>query len=66
MEIGDQPFLHGRLQVDQQVIGDYFNDEQFRERFQLWLNQRWQHKDQLIQQYHQAQVLATTPDQLPC
>mgnify|MGYP006166500293 CR=1 FL=1 len=54
------------LQVDQQVIGDYFNDEQFRERFQLWLNQRWQHKDQLIQQYHQAQVLATAPDQLPC
>lgn len=54
------------LQVDQQVIGDYFNDEQFRERFQLWLNQRWQHKDQLILQYHHAELLTTEPDQLPC
>lgn len=54
------------LPVDQQVIGDYFNDEQFRERFQLWLNQRWQHKDQLIQQYNQDQILTPAPDHLPC
>lgn len=53
------------LPVDQQVMGDYFNDEQFRERFQLWLNQRWQHKDLLIQQYHLAQVSATA-EQVPC
>ncbi|HSG52671.1 MAG TPA: acyltransferase [Rheinheimera sp.] len=54
------------LPVDQQVIGDYFNDEQFRERFQLWLNQRWQHKEQLIQQYHAKEALASSTEQLPC
>ena len=54
------------LPVDQQVIGDYFNDEQFRERFQLWLNQRWQHKEQLIQQYHEKEALARSTEQLPC
>lgn len=54
------------LKVDQQVIGDYFNDEAFRERFQLWLNQRWQHKDLLIQQYHQAHDSVSASEQLPC
>ena len=54
------------LPVDQQVIGDYFNDEQFRQRFQLWLNQRWQHKDQLIMQYHQRQSLSSNTEQLAC
>jgi 1-acyl-sn-glycerol-3-phosphate acyltransferase len=37
------------LPVDQHIIGEYFTDEAFRQQFQLWLNQRWQHKDQLIQ-----------------
>ncbi len=54
------------LPVDQQVIGDYFNDEQFRERFQLWLNQRWQHKEQLIEQFYQSETLRTSAEQLPC
>lgn len=54
------------LPVDQHVIGDYFNDEQFRQRFQLWLNQRWQQKDQLIQHYHQTDALNRSTEQLPC
>lgn len=54
------------LAVDQQVIGDYFNDEQFRERFQLWLNQRWQNKEQQISQYYQSSMLKTDTEQLPC
>jgi 1-acyl-sn-glycerol-3-phosphate acyltransferase len=54
------------LPVDQQVIGDYFNDAQFRERFQLWLNQRWQHKDQLMQHYHQTDAPKSSTEQLPC
>lgn len=53
------------LPVDQQVIGDYFNDELFRQRFQLWLNQRWQQKELLIQHYHQHQQTDST-EQLPC
>lgn len=54
------------LPIDQHVIGDYFNDEQFRQGFQQWLNQRWQHKEQLIYQYHQTNCLAETTEQLPC
>lgn len=43
------------LPVNEQVIGDYFNDAQFRERFQQWLNQRWQRKDQQISAFYQQQ-----------
>ncbi|WP_423187784.1 acyltransferase [Alishewanella sp. d11] len=43
------------LAVNEQVIGDYFNDAVFRERFQQWLNQRWQLKDAYISQYYQQQ-----------
>ncbi|MCT6701088.1 acyltransferase [Rheinheimera sp. 4Y26] len=39
------------LPVDDSIIGDYFNDEAFRQRFQQWLNQRWVHKDQQISHY---------------
>lgn len=38
------------LPVDDHVIGDYFNDETFKSRFQLWLNDVWQQKDKLIAQ----------------
>lgn len=38
------------IPVDEQVIGDYFNDETFKSRFQLWLNDVWQQKDKLIAQ----------------
>lgn len=44
------------LAVDEAVIGDYFNDAGFRERFQQWLNQRWQLKDAYISQYYQQQT----------
>ncbi|GAB59557.1 acyltransferase [Rheinheimera nanhaiensis] len=54
------------LPVDQQVIGDYFNDEQFRQRFQLWLNQRWQLKDQQIAQYYQQRASTTQTEHLAC
>lgn len=40
------------IPLSQQVIGDYFNDEQFRAGFQQWLNQRWQYKDQQIAQFY--------------
>ncbi|MBU1308674.1 MAG: acyltransferase [Gammaproteobacteria bacterium] len=54
------------LPVDQQVIGDYFNDEQFRQRFQLWLNQRWQEKDQRIAQYYLADAADPITEQVSC
>lgn len=40
------------LEISKDVIGDYFNDEQFRANFQHWLNQRWQRKDQSITHFY--------------
>lgn len=54
------------LPIDENVIGDYFNDESFRQRFQLWLNQRWQHKELWITNYYQADSIRETTEQLPC
>lgn len=39
------------LPVNDNIVGDYFNDEAFRQRFQHWLNQRWVQKDQQISLY---------------
>lgn len=36
------------LPIDPKLHGDYENDREFRVRFQEWLNQLWQEKDQLI------------------
>lgn len=38
------------LEVSDQVIGDYFNDESFKTHFQTWLNGLWQAKDKRISQ----------------
>lgn len=38
------------LPVSEKVIGDYYNDEQFRSGFQQWLNSLWERKDKLIGQ----------------
>ncbi|MFQ3235907.1 MAG: 1-acyl-sn-glycerol-3-phosphate acyltransferase [Paraglaciecola sp.] len=38
------------LPIDQNIIGDYFNDEAFKRRFQLWLNTHWLDKDSLLTQ----------------
>ncbi|MFT6895779.1 MAG: 1-acyl-sn-glycerol-3-phosphate acyltransferase [Paraglaciecola sp.] len=36
--------------INQDIIGDYFNDEAFKQRFQLWLNAHWLDKDILLTQ----------------
>lgn len=38
------------LPINQDIIGDYFNDEVFKRRFQLWLNAHWLDKDILLTQ----------------
>ncbi|UAA39247.1 acyltransferase [Paraneptunicella aestuarii] len=41
--------MHVKLvPVDKGLIGDYFNDPEFRQRFQETLNQNWEQKDQYI------------------
>lgn len=34
--------------VTDEIIGDYFNDDEFKQGFQSWLNSVWQNKDKLI------------------
>jgi 1-acyl-sn-glycerol-3-phosphate acyltransferase len=34
--------------VHRDLVGDYFNDREFRQRFQAWLNRLWEEKDQSI------------------
>ena len=50
----------------QGILGHDEVVEQFRQRFQLWLNQRWQQKDQLIHHYHQTDAVNRSTEQLPC
>ncbi len=37
------------LPVNDALLGDYFNDKQFKREFHLWLNQLWQQKDHKLQ-----------------
>ena len=53
------------LPVDEQIIGDYFADAAFRQRFQHWLNQRWVDKDQQIAAYL-GKAPANVSQQLDC
>ncbi len=39
------------LPVSEEVIGDYFSDNGFKQRFQGWLNGVWEQKDKLISQW---------------
>lgn len=34
-----------RIPMSDEIVGDYFNDAEFRERFQEWLNKVWAEKD---------------------
>jgi 1-acyl-sn-glycerol-3-phosphate acyltransferase len=42
------------LPIDKDLLGDYFNDAEFRERFQGWLNSFWVEKDRQIELLTQA------------
>lgn len=36
------------LEVNDDIVGDYFNDESFKARFQSWLNNLWLEKDKVL------------------
>ena len=40
------------IPITADLIGDYFEDEAFRDRFQVWVNDLWEAKDKQIQQLH--------------
>ncbi|MFZ5563537.1 MAG: acyltransferase [Thermodesulfobacteriota bacterium] len=40
------------LPITGELIGDYFEDEAFRDRFQVWVNDLWEAKDRQIQKLH--------------
>jgi 1-acyl-sn-glycerol-3-phosphate acyltransferase len=45
--------LHLRqLPITADLIGDYAEDENFRQSFQIWVNQFWQEKDQRLIRFH--------------
>lgn len=39
------------LTVDENVMGDYYNDKSYRVQFQQWLNDTWTNKDKLLTKY---------------
>ncbi|WP_394154573.1 acyltransferase [Vibrio maritimus] len=40
------------LPVDENVRGDYFNDKPYKRRFQQWLGEVWQEKDEALKEVH--------------
>lgn len=56
--VGFWDFLCGRIEkirisvrhlpVTDEIIGDYYNDSQFKERFHSWLNTLWREKDHVL------------------
>jgi len=36
------------IPITDDVLGDYFNDEEFKQRFQKWLNDLWAEKDEIL------------------
>ncbi|MDN3608602.1 acyltransferase [Vibrio ostreicida] len=42
------------IPVDETVRGDYFNDKPYKRRFQQWLTEIWQMKDERLKQIHRA------------
>ena len=40
------------MPIEQEIIGDYFSDNDFRDNFQSWLNARWSQKDTQIKQLY--------------
>ncbi|MFC5079136.1 putative acyltransferase YihG [Vibrio thalassae] len=40
------------LPVDDQVLGDYFNDKRYKRDFQKWLGDVWRQKDQTLKDIH--------------
>lgn len=54
------------LPIDQQIIGDYFNNPEFRDNFQQWLNSRWQYKDQQITDFYQRELAVPSTENVAC
>lgn len=42
------------IEVDEELIGDYFNDDEYKKSFQVWLNDLWLKKDKLIEQLNNS------------
>jgi hypothetical protein len=38
------------LPIERNLVGDYFNDPEFQQEFQQWLNGIWHEKDQTLSQ----------------
>ncbi len=56
------------LPITPEMLGDYFNDRQFRQTFQRWLNTLWEQKDRCIEELLSAPLpdAAAATDVTPC
>ncbi len=45
--------------LSRELLGDYFNDSEYRERFHEWLNTLWEEKDRQIEQMLHSKTVAT-------
>lgn len=52
-EVGSIQVCLRQLEISSDLIGNYLDDEKFREQFQEWINRLWQEKDQKISKMHQ-------------
>jgi 1-acyl-sn-glycerol-3-phosphate acyltransferase len=50
------------LPITPEMLGDYFNDERFRQAFQNWVNDLWTQKDRCMEEL----VSVSVPDIDPC
>ncbi|MDA8404243.1 MAG: acyltransferase [Desulfobacteraceae bacterium] len=39
-----------QMAITDEILGDYFDDSGFRERFQKWVNRLWENKDRLLEE----------------
>lgn len=52
------------LPITEEMLGDYFHDEAFRDAFQNWLNALWEQKDRCIQGMLDAPLPSDTPESI--
>jgi hypothetical protein len=56
-EIRDVKVSIRSLPIGKELVGDYFQDPEFRNRFQDWINGLWDEKDRMIESLHASPAI---------
>ena len=54
-KVGEIKVYVRELPIPPEMLGNYSDDAEFREKFQVWVNQIWQEKDAFLQQIQVSQ-----------